>query len=120
MLEEGLARQPFERRQPAIIAIELVSLVAFVQQETEPGGRRLEDRRSDFWITLEETRHQHHRHPQRRLSLEILNVGQEIVRKLRRTRRQRNQFRSRVLLGVSWRLNNTQRWERMHAIDHSG
>src|SRR6516165_1050830 len=39
MLEEGLARQPFQRCQPAIIAVELVSFVAFIQQETQPGRR---------------------------------------------------------------------------------
>ncbi len=37
MLEESLTGQALERLQPPVVAVKLVSLIAFVQQETQPG-----------------------------------------------------------------------------------
>ena len=77
MRGEGLARQAFQGRQLALVAVEPVRLVAFVEQKAEPGRRCLEHRGVNLRVPVEETGHQDHRDPQRSLGLEILHVRQE-------------------------------------------
>src|SRR5215469_158120 len=55
VLEESLAGQALERLQPPVVAVKLVCLIAFFQQETEPGRGRFEHGCSNLRVVLEET-----------------------------------------------------------------
>src|SRR5215471_10787959 len=55
VLEESLAGQALERLQPPVVAVKLVCLIAFVQQETEPRRGRFEHGCSNLRVVLEET-----------------------------------------------------------------
>src|SRR5271156_521594 len=54
MLEKGLARETLERRKLALIAVEPIVLVAFVQHEAQPGRGSLKDCGPEFGVALEE------------------------------------------------------------------
>ena len=120
VLEEGLARQALQRRQLALVAIQPVGLVAFVQQEAEPGRRGLEHRGLDLRMPLEEARHQRGGHPQRRLRLEVLHIGQERVRHAGGGDGAADQLGAGILLRVARRLQRAAGRERVHAVDHAG
>ena len=115
--EKGFAGEAFERRQLPLVAVQSVRLVALVQQEAQPRRRRLEHRGVEFGVSLEETRHQHHHHPQGRFGLEVLDVGQELVRQPCGRRGPRDEFRTRILCGIARRLERPEGGKRVHPID---
>src|SRR4029077_18511463 len=80
MREECLARQALQQRQLSLVLVELVGLVALVDEEAEPGRGGLEHSRVNLRAPLEKSRHQHNRYPERCFALKILHICKEGVR----------------------------------------